>query len=55
MNDRFKLLDKYYETEVVKNSKNGNWKGGTYICGGYVKVKVKSHPMADKRNLGVHK
>lgn len=50
MNDRFKLLDKYYETEVVKNSKNGNWKGGTYICGGYVKVKVKSHPMADKRN-----
>ena len=50
MNDRFKLLDKYYETEVVKNSKNGNWKGGAYICGGYVKVKVKSHPMADKRN-----
>lgn len=50
MNDRFKLLDKYYETEVVKSSKNGNWKGGTYICGGYIKVKVKSHPMADKRN-----
>lgn len=49
-NDRLKLLDKYYETEVVKNSKNGNWKGGSYICGGYVKVKVKSHPMADKRN-----
>lgn len=49
MNDRFKLKDKYFETEVVKTSKNNNWKGGIYVAGGYVKVKIKEHPAKDKR------
>ena len=49
MNNRFKLKDIYYKTEVVKTSTNNNWKGGVYLAGGYVKVKVKEHPAKDKR------
>lgn len=49
MNDRFKLKDIYYKTEVVKTSTNNNWKGGVYVAGGYAKVKVKEHPAKDKR------
>lgn len=49
MSDRFKLKDIYYKTEVVKTSTNNNWKGGVYLAGGYVKVKVKEHPAKDKR------
>lgn len=49
MNDRFKLKDIYYKTEVVKTSTNNNWKGGVYVAGGYARVKVKEHPAKDKR------
>lgn len=49
MQDRFKLKDIYYKTEVVKTSTNNNWKGGVYVAGGYAKVKVKEHPAKDKR------
>ena len=49
MMDRFKLKDTYYKTEIVKTSKNNNWKGGVYVAGGYARVKVKEHPAKDKR------
>ena len=50
MSDRFEFRDKYFKTELVKESKNPNWKGGYYIAGGYLKVKVKEHPAMDKRS-----
>lgn len=36
-------------TELVTESKHGKWKGGRHIGGGYVRVKVKSHPKQDSR------
>lgn len=50
MNDRFRFKNKYFKTELVEESKNPNWKGGYYIAGGYLKVKVKEHPAMDKRS-----
>ena len=49
MQDRFKFNDKYYKTEIVRKSKNGKTIKGYYLCGGYLKVKVKEHPAQDKR------
>ena len=49
MQDRFKFNDKYYKTEIVRKSKNGKSIKGYYLCGGYLKVKVKEHPAQDKR------
>lgn len=49
MQDRFKFNDKYYRTELVRKSKNGKKIKGYYLCGGYLKVKVKEHPAQDKR------
>lgn len=36
-------------TQLVTESKHGKWKGGRHISGGYVRVKVKSHPKQDNR------
>lgn len=36
-------------SERVTESRHGRWKGGRHIGGGYVRVKVKSHPKQDKR------
>jgi len=49
MSDRFKFNDKYYKTEIARKSKNGKTIKGYYLCGGYLKVKVKEHPAQDKR------
>ena len=49
MEDRFKFRDKYYKTEIARKSKNGKTIKGYYLCGGYLKVKVKEHPAQDKR------
>lgn len=49
MNNRFKFNDKYYKTEIARKSKNGKTIKGYYLCGGYLKVKVKEHPAQDKR------
>jgi len=39
----------YSKTKVITESKNPNWKGGKYNCGGYIKIKVSLHPNRDKR------
>lgn len=49
MNNRFLFNDKYYKTEIARKSKNGKNIKGYYLCGGYLKVKVKEHPAQDKR------
>ena len=44
-----KIVDKYYRTELMRKSKNDKNIKGYYLCGGYLKVKVKEHPAQDKR------
>lgn len=40
---------RFRAAERVTESKHGRWKGGRYVSGGYVHVKVVSHPRQDVR------